>query len=95
MKIIKQKSEKLEEGIFSKKKQQPAPPPEKVAINHEWDKYYNILEDIRNSGVPSYLAGMYFREGQALPDELVSNIFTSWLQNYDELSRSLHWDKKR
>ena len=95
MKIIKQRTEKLEEGIFSKKKPEPAPPPVKVEINHEWDKYYNTLEDIRNSGVSPHLAGMYFREGTAISDELLGKVFASWMQNYEELSRQLHWDKKR
>ena len=92
MKIIKKDKpkENLEE-LFGRKK--PAPPPEPVGINREWDKYYNILEDMRKSGVPTYLAGMYFSEGQALPDELIANVFSSWLQNYDELSKLLHWDR--
>ena len=97
MKIIKHKPDKLEEGIFSKKRQQqqPAPPPEKVPINREWDQYYNTLEDIRKSGVSPHIAGLYFREGTAISDELLGKVFASWMQNYDELSSKLHWDTKK
>ena len=89
MKIIKQKQEPLNE-LFGRKK--PAPVPEKVGINREWDKHYETMEDIRKSGVPTYLVGMYFKEGTAMPDELVSKIFASWLENYDELAKLFRWN---
>lgn len=92
MKIIKkdEPKENLEE-LFGRKK--PAPVPEKVGINREWDKHYNTMENIRKSGVPTYLVGMYFSEGTAMPDELISKIFSSWLDNYAELAKLLHWDR--
>lgn len=92
MKIIKEakETENLNE-LFGKKKS--APIPEKVGINREWEEHYKTMESIRKSGVPTYLVGMYFSEGTALPDELISKIFASWLENYEELSKLLHWDK--
>ena len=92
MKIIKNKPEpeNLEE-LFGKKKQ-PAPAPEKPGINRAWDNYYNVLEDIRKSGVNQWAAIGYFREGINLSDELAAEIFYSWVENYDELSKLLHWD---
>lgn len=93
MKIIKNKKEpeQLNE-LFGKKK--PAPVPEKPGINHEWDKHYQTLENIRRSGVSSWLAGMYFREGTAISDEEAAKVFYSWIENYEELARQFHWDKK-
>ena len=93
MKLIKEsKDSKNLEELFGRKK--PAPTPEKVGINHEWDKYYETMESIRKSGVPIYLVGMYFGEGTAMSDDLISKVFTSWLDNYNELSTLFHWDRK-
>lgn len=95
MKIIKSckpVTEELEalEELFGRKKK-AAPPPEKPGINHEWDKHYNTLEDIRRSGVSSWLAGMYFKEGTNISDEEAVQIFHSWIANYQELAKYFHW----
>lgn len=92
MKIIKHKEQKPITELFGRKK--PTPAPEKIGINREWDKHYETMESIRKSGVPIHLVGMYFSEGTAMQDELISKIFTSWLDNYDELSKLFHWDRK-
>jgi hypothetical protein len=93
MKISKKKHyeqpEQLDE-LFGRKKK-AAPPPEKPGINPEWEPHYKTLEEIRQSGVSSWLAGLYFREGSNLPDELIQQIFYSWIENYEELARKYHW----
>ena len=96
MKIIKHTETKPEElnelfGI-KKKAAEPAPIPEKPAINMEWKKYYEMLEAIRKSGVSQYLAGGYLREGTNLPDEVIAEIVYSWIENYAVLADKLHWN---
>jgi hypothetical protein len=94
MKIIKStkpvtETENLEE-LFGRKKK-AAPVPEKPGIDHAWDKHYQALEDIRQSGVSSWLAGMYFREGTNISDEEAAKIFYCWIENYAELAKHFHW----
>lgn len=93
MKIIKKKPEQPEQinELFGRKKK-PAPVPEKVGINHEWDKYYEMLEDIRASGVSVWLAAGYLSEGVKISTEELSKIWYSWIDNYDELAKYFHWD---
>ena len=93
MKIIKEakETENLEELFGRKKKEQPAPPPEKPGINREWDEHYKMLEAIRKSGVSSWLAGMYFINDSGLSEELANKIWFSWIENYAELAKLFRW----
>lgn len=93
MKIIKEAKDKenLEELFGRKKKDQPAPPPEKPGINREWDDYYKTLEALRQSGVSSWMAGLYFVTDSGLPKELANQIWFSWIENYDQLARIFRW----
>jgi hypothetical protein len=89
MKIIKKKQPEQLDEFFGRKK--AAPVPEKPGINHEWDKHYETLESIRKSGVSPWLAGMYFNEGSNISDEECSQIWYSWIENYNELAKYFHW----
>lgn len=94
MKIIKHtepKPEELNELFGKKKKQEPAPPPEKPGINRDWDEHYKTLEMIRRSGVDAWLAGSYFVSDSGLPEELSRKIWFSWIENYRELARKFGW----
>ena len=95
MKIIKeqkeQQPEKLEELFGFGKKKKPAPIPEPPGINHAWDKHYEMLEEIRKTGIGQWAAGMYLSEGTNLSDEKVAEILHSWIANYKELARYFHW----
>lgn len=94
MKIIKEEKtqpEKLEELFGFGKKKKPAPEPEVPGVNHAWDKYYEMLEEIRRTGVSQWTAGMYLSEGTNLSDEQVAEILHSWIANYKELAYYFHW----
>ena len=93
MKIIKEakEAENLEELFGRKKKVEPAPPPEKPGINRDWDDHYKTLEALRQSGVSSWMTGIYFATDSGLPKELANKIWFSWIENYDQLARIFRW----
>ena len=95
MKIIKEQKEqpeKLEELFGFGKKKKPAPVPEPPGVNHAWDKYYEMLEGIRKTGVSQWTAGIYLSEGTNLSYEQVAQIVNSWITNYKELAHYFHWE---
>lgn len=98
MKIIKEakEAENLEE-LFGRKKKvveplPPVEPPKKAEINRDWDDHYQMLEAIRRSGGYSlFAAGICFVSDSGIPTPLAHEIVQSWIDNYDELARKLHW----
>ncbi len=62
-------------------------------IKEEWEEYYNVLENIRQSGITNMFgAAPYLR---ALCPELSSaearEILGNWMSNYDELNKKYGW----
>ena len=65
----------------------------KYPIKEEWDKYYQVLEAIRRSGVTNMFgATPYLQEFcPELSGEEAREILCNWMSNYDELNKKYNW----
>tara|TARA_R100000008_G_C3494503_1_gene120431 strand:- start:93 stop:332 length:240 start_codon:yes stop_codon:yes gene_type:complete len=56
------------------------------AINPEWMEYYNLLENIRESGIVNMFgAAPHLANIAGIDEGLAKEIHLSWMENYDEL----------
>lgn len=63
-----------------------------TAINHEWDKYYEVLESIRKSGkINMWGASLLLAKECQLDEDLARGILISWIYNYDKLCNFFQW----
>lgn len=62
-------------------------------IKEEWEAYYKMLENIRQSGITNMFgAAPYLREFYPELSRQESNeILSNWMCNYDELSKKYGW----
>ena len=62
-------------------------------INKDHEMYYNVLEDIRKSGICNMWGANTYLEEEC--PELTRNeareILLEWIENYDELSEMYGW----
>lgn len=64
----------------------------KRPIKEEWNEYYQILEDIRKTGICNmWGASQYLAEIADIDGELATAILVSWIENYDELNAKFGW----
>ena len=62
-------------------------------IREEWERYYNILEAIRKSGITNMFgAAPYLKEFcPKLSHKEAQVILANWMRNYNELSEKYGW----
>ena len=62
-------------------------------IREEWEEYYQVLEDIRQSGVTNLFgAAPYLKEFcPELSHKLAQAILVNSMRNYDELNKKYNW----
>ena len=62
-------------------------------IKEEWEKYYQTLENIRQSGITNMFgAAPFLREFcPELSREEANEILCNWMANYDELCEKYAW----
>lgn len=62
-------------------------------IKEEWKDYYQMLENIRQSGITNMFgAAPYLKEFcPELSQEEAKEILCNWMCNYDELSEKYGW----
>lgn len=66
---------------------------EKYPIKEEWEQYYQVLENIRQSGITNMFgASPYLREFcPELKREEANEILCNWISNYNELNKKYNW----
>ena len=66
---------------------------ENYPIREEWEKYYQVLESIRKSGITNMFgAAPYLKEFcPELSSKLSQEILVNWIHNYDELNGKYNW----
>ena len=66
---------------------------EKYPIKEEWEDYYQMLENIRQSGITNMFgAAPYLHEFcPELTYEDSKEILCNWMSNYDELNKKYNW----
>lgn len=61
-------------------------------INPEWNKYYNTLELIRQSGITNMFgAAPYLAQLENIDIKLASKVLSNWMHNYSELNKQFGW----
>lgn len=62
-------------------------------IREEWERYYNILEAIRKSGITNMFGSSpVLRElCPELSASLSNEILCNWIYNYTELNKKYNW----
>lgn len=62
-------------------------------IREEWEEYYQVLENIRQSGITNMFgAAPYLKEFcPELSLKLAQAILSNWMCNYDELNKKYNW----
>lgn len=62
-------------------------------IRDEWEEYYQVLENIRQSGITNMFgAAPYLKEFcPELSHKLAQAILVNWIRNYDELNKKYNW----
>lgn len=62
-------------------------------IREDWEKYYEVLEAIRQSGITNMFgAAPYLKEFcPELSSADANGILCNWMANYDELSEKYGW----
>ena len=65
----------------------------KYPIKEEWKDYYQVLENIRQSGITNMFgAAPYLKEFcSELSTEEADEILGNWMCNYDELNKKYGW----
>lgn len=66
---------------------------EKYPIKEEWEKYYKMLEAIRQSGITNMFgASPYLKEFcPELSEKESREILCNWITNYDTLNAKYGW----
>lgn len=65
---------------------------EESEIKEEWAKYYNYLEDLRQSGVTNMFGAVPFLTSDFNIDkELATKILSNWMHNYSALKEKYGW----
>lgn len=66
---------------------------EKYPIREEWEEYYQVLENIRQSGITNMFgAAPYLKEFcPELSEKLAQAVLVNWIHNYNELSKLYGW----
>lgn len=66
---------------------------EKYPIKEEWEKYYKMLEAIRQSGITNMFgASPYLKEFcPELSEKESREILCNWITNYDKLNAKYGW----
>lgn len=66
----------------------------KHQINHDWDKHYETLEEIRKSGITNmWGASPYLAAYDNIGIETANSILCSWIDNYSELAKYFNWKR--
>ena len=62
-------------------------------IREEWEEYYQMLENIRQSGIVNMFgASLYLKEFcPELSLKEAQEILGNWMRNYDELNKKYNW----
>ena len=61
-------------------------------IKEEWDTYYRTLEAIRQLGITNMFgAATYLVKYCNIDKKLATEVLSSWIANYDELSEKFSW----
>ena len=62
-------------------------------IREEWEEYYQVLENIRQSGITNMFgAAPYLKEFcPELSHKLAQAILVNWIRNYNELNKKHGW----
>lgn len=56
-------------------------------MKKEWQKYYDFLEELKQSGVTNMFgAVLYLLEMFDIDRKLASEILVNWIYNYDEIN---------
>ena len=65
----------------------------KYTIREDWEEYYQVLENIRESGITNMFgAAPYLKElCPELSHKLAQAILVNWIKNYDELNKKYNW----
>ena len=64
----------------------------KHQIREEWNDYYEILEDIRKSGIVNMFGSApHLADRCGIDEDLAEEVLISWMDNYDELSEKFSW----
>lgn len=63
-------------------------------MREEWTRYYEYLEELRQSGETNmYGARPYLQDQFGLDKNEASLILADWMDNYQEISTKLGWCK--
>ena len=62
-------------------------------IREEWEEYYQVLENIRQSGITNMFgAAPYLKEFcPELSHKESQAVLVNWIRNYDELNKKYGW----
>ena len=64
----------------------------KYPIKEEWNTYYETLEVIRQSAIPTMRRpAPYLAEYCNIDLKLAKDVLLSWIENYNELSKKFSW----
>ena len=64
----------------------------KNSIKPEWEKHYQTLERIRQSGITNMFgASPYLAAMNNISEELALDVLGNWMHNYDELCKKYGW----
>lgn len=65
----------------------------KYPIREDWEEYYQVLENIRQSGITNMFgAAPYLKEFcPELSHKQAQAILVNWMHNYDELNNKYGW----
>ena len=65
----------------------------KHPIREDWEEYYQVLENIRQSGITNMFgAAPYLKEFcPELSHKLAQAILVNWISNYNELNKKYNW----
>lgn len=63
-------------------------------IRHRWSKHYQTLEEIRQEGIVNmWGAAPILSERDNISQRLANEILSSWIANYDAISKIYGWKK--
>ena len=65
----------------------------KHPIREDWEEYYQVLENIRQSGITNMFgAAPYLKEFcPELSHKLAQTVLVNWMHNYKELNKKYGW----
>lgn len=63
-------------------------------IREEWEKYYQTLESIRQSGITNmWGAAPYLAARCDIDKNLAESVLANWIHNYDTLAKKYGWER--